>query len=400
MDIRSNEPFWLIKNALPKSYPSLDKNIDTDILVIGGGITGALISYQLLKEGFKVVLIDRRDICNGSTAASTSMLQYEIDVPLHELIKISGSSSAISSYKNCEQAINTIHNLVKEIQSDCHFEFKKSIYFCNTEKDVAFLKKEFDCRKENGFEVSWLSKQDLKKMGLEAYAAIQSNSGAIMDAFKFANDLLKHSTENHGLKIFDRTEAKSIRHLKSGININTNTVFRIHAKHVVHCTGYESIETVKENIVNLKSTYALASEAFNELPNPFKNNIFWNTSQPYLYFRSTHDNRIIMGGGDEDFQDASKRDSLLKEKENDLVVAFKKCFPKIDFKLDYSWAGTFGETKDGLPYMGKPYLHKNEHYILGFGGNGITFSIMGMEAIKNSIQQKFHPFLEHYNFER
>src|SRR5690606_7565687 len=125
------------------------------------------------------------------------------------------------------------------------------------------------------------------------------------------------------------------------------TVFRIHAKHVVHCTGYESIETVKENIVNLKSTYALASEAFSELPSPFKNNIFWNTSQPYLYFRSTHDNRIIMGGGDEDFQDASKRDSLLKKKENDLVDAFKKCFPIIDFKLDYSWAGTFGETKDG-----------------------------------------------------
>ena len=87
MDVRSNEPFWLIKNSLPQSYPSLKNDISSEVLIIGAGITGALMAYKLINEEKKVVMVDRRDVCNGSTAASTSMLQYEIDVPLHKLIE-------------------------------------------------------------------------------------------------------------------------------------------------------------------------------------------------------------------------------------------------------------------------------------------------------------------------
>ena len=107
-----------------------------------------------------------------------------------------------------------------------------------------------------------------------------------------------------------------------------------------------------------------------------------------------------MGGGDRDFKNAKRRDALLPKKEKELTKSFKKCFPEIDFIADYSWAGTFGETKDGLPYFGKPKPEDNEHYILGFGGNGITFSVMGMEAVVHSINKTPHPYLEYYKFDR
>ena len=150
----------------------------------------------------------------------------------------------------------------------------------------------------------------------------------------------------------------------------------------------------------MKSTFALASEAYEKLPNVFKNRIYWNTDSPYLYFRSTDDNRIVMGGGDSEFKNAVRRDALLPKKEKVLIKSFSKCFPDIPFQADYSWAGTFGETQDGLPYFGKPDPNKNEHYILGFGGNGITFSVMGMEAIVHSINKTPHPYLEYYKFNR
>lgn len=399
MDIRSNEPYWLIKNALPKSYPSLQESKSTEIVVIGGGITGALISYQLLKEGKKVVLLDRRDICNGSSAASTSMLQYEIDIPLHELIEQRGLTCAVSSYRECEAAIFKIKELVETIKSDCQFEFTKSVYFCTTKKDIDFLRNEFECRKEHGFKVKWLNKEQLQKRGLHAYAAIESASGAVMDAYKLANDLLKYSSEK-GLEIFDRTEVKTIKHASDTVEILTGSGHTITAEHVIHCTGFESTNTLDEPIVSLKSTYALASEAFETLPKPFKSTIYWNTSSPYLYFRPTTDHRIIMGGGDENFKNAAKRDALLPKKEKSLVKSFQNCFPDIPFILDYSWAGTFGETEDGLPYMGRPDLSKNKHYILGFGGNGITFSVMGMDAILPSLYNEPHVFLDFYKFGR
>lgn len=399
MKLRSTETFWPIKNAMDASYPSLDADITTPVLIIGGGITGALIAYKLISEGKKVVLVDKRDICNGSTAASTALLQYEIDISLHELIEKRGFECAVSSYKNCEKAIFDLKKIIDTIKSDCQFEFKKSIYFCSLKKDIPFLQREFKARKENGFKVKWLEEIDLKKQGLNAFAAIESESGAIMDPYKLAHDLLKYCKQK-GMLIYDRTNITEFKHLKGKIVALTENDFTITTEDIIHCTGYESTETLTEKVVDLKSTYALTSESFIEIPNPFKNAIYWNTSEPYLYFRGTADNRIIMGGGDEEFHNAEKRDKLLHRKETYLLKQFEKCFPDINYKLDYSWAGTFGETQDALPYFGKPNPKKNEHYVLGFGGNGITFSVMAMNSIMASLNDSQHPDLNFYKFNR
>lgn len=399
MKLHSTETFWPIKNAMDISYPSLSANISTAILVIGGGITGALIAYKLITEGKKVVLVDKRDICNGSTAASTALLQYEIDISLHELIEKRGFDCAVSSYKNCEKAIFDLKKIVDSIKSDCQFEFKKSVYFCSVKKDIPFLEREFKARKENGFKVKWLDEIELKKQGINAFGAIESESGAVMDPYKLAYDLLKYCTQK-GMQIYDRTNIIEFKYQNGKILAITEDQFTITAENSIHCSGYESTQTLTEKIVDLKSTYALASESFTKVPEVFKNSIYWNTSEPYLYFRATADNRIIMGGGDEEFHNPEKRDKLLPRKETYLLKQFKKCFPDINFKLDYSWAGTFGETQDALPYFGKPNPQRKENYVLGFGGNGITFSVMAMNSIIASLNGTPHPDLEYYKFNR
>lgn len=399
MDIRSNETYWVIKNKFKKSYPSLQQSISTDILVVGGGITGALIAYQLLKAGKEVVLVDRRDVCNGSSAASTAMLQYEIDVPLHKLIEQRGVETAVSSYKSCEKAIFDLKNIVDEIDSNCHFEFKKSIYFTSNRKDLKMLNNEFLARKQFSFQVEWLERKDLKDLGLDARAGIQSESGAVVDPYKFTYDLLKFCAKK-GATIFDRTEIEKFKQKGGKMLAITSEKHTIQANHVIHCTGYESVNTLGKKIVNLKSTYALASEAFEHFPAAFQNHIYWDTASPYLYFRGTSDNRIIIGGGDESFKNATVRDALLGKKRDFLDKQFKKCFPDIDFKPDYIWTGTFGETDDGLPYIGRPKPEVNEHYVLGFGGNGITYSVMAMDAIIDSLNHTEHRFLDDYRFDR
>ncbi len=111
MDIHSNKPFWPTYNGSKTSYPSLKVNTNAEVLVIGGGITGALTAYSLIQAGRRVLLVDRRDVCNGSSAASTAMLQYEIDEPLHTLIEKRGLSCAVDSYRQCEKAIFTLREL-------------------------------------------------------------------------------------------------------------------------------------------------------------------------------------------------------------------------------------------------------------------------------------------------
>ncbi|MEN2398785.1 FAD-dependent oxidoreductase [Flavobacterium sp. MC2016-06] len=399
MKLRSTETLWTLKNAMKDSYPSINSDLNTSILIIGGGITGALIAYKLINEGKKIILVDRRDVCNGSTAGSTALLQYEIDVSLHELIKLRGEKCAVDSYVNGKKAIFELRNIVDTIKSECEFEFKKSIYFASLKKDIPFLKNEFKVRKQNGFDVSWLSKYELKKLGLNAIAAIESTTAAVMDPYKLAHDLLQYCQQK-GMQILDRTNITSIHYLKEKCVASTENKCTITAEHVIHCSGYESTETLTEKVVDLKSTFVITSENIPNLSHEFKNTIFWDTSSPYNYLRTTSDNRIIMGGGDEEFKDPKKRDKLLPKKEQYLLKQFQRKFPEIKFKIDYSWAGTFGETKDGLPYFGKPDPQKNEHYVLGFGGNGITFSVIGMTSILDSINNKENTDLEYYKFGR
>lgn len=401
MDLKSNEPFWLIKNGLIESYPSLKSNENCDVLIIGGGITGSLIAHQMISDGYKTILIDKREICNGSTSATTSMLQYEIDVPLYELIEKIGEKGAVASYKACSEAIDNLEKLTKLIKSDAGFKRKKSLYFASKKKDVKWLQEECKARKNAGFNVKWLeAEQIVEQFGFEnTYGGILSKQGASIDAFKFAHELFEHNVKK-GLKIFDKTEMKKVEYQK-GINVITvDSGFQIKAKKVIYCIGYESKNLLKENFVDLKSTFAIVSEIDDDKFKNISSTLVWNTDDPYIYMRTTDDGRLLIGGGDEDFYDAEKRDALLDKKEKEILKNLKKIKPDYHFYTDFVWAGTFGETKDGLPYIGEHKKFKNSYFVLGFGGNGITFSVTGMEMASQFMKNKKHLLSEYFQFER
>ena len=90
MDLKSGYPFWAVKNGLMHAYPALREDLACDVAVIGGGITGALMADELVRHGHGVVVLEQRDIGCGSTAASTALLQYEIDTHLVDLAERHG----------------------------------------------------------------------------------------------------------------------------------------------------------------------------------------------------------------------------------------------------------------------------------------------------------------------
>ncbi|RKS97506.1 NAD(P)/FAD-dependent oxidoreductase [Chryseobacterium defluvii] len=401
MDLKSNEPFWLLKNGLIASYPSLKSDEDCEVLIVGGGITGSLIAHQMIEDGYRTILIDKREICNGSTSATTSMLQYEIDVPLSELIEKVGKNGAVKSYQACSDAIDKIEKLSEEIRSDAGFKRKKSLYFASNKSDILWLKNEFETRKKAGFKVKWLEPEEIiEKFGFKnTYGGIISAQGASIDAFKLAHELYKLNIKK-GLKIFDKTEMKSVQYHKGYNLVSTVNGPTIRAKKIIYCIGYESKNLIKENFVDLKSTYAIVSEIDKIKFRNITDILVWNTDKPYLYLRTTDDGRMLIGGGDEDFYDAGKRDALLDKKEKEILKALKKIKPDYHFYTDFVWAGTFGETKDGLPYIGTHEKFKNSFFVLGFGGNGITFSVAGMEMASLFMKNKKHPLSKYFKFGR
>lgn len=384
MNLKSGLPFWLIKNGLPKEYLTLDENIKTEILIIGSGITGALCAHFLCEAGVKCVVVDKRMASTGSTTASSAQLQYEIDVFLFELIEKVGEENAVKAYQKCLESIYTLQKIIKKLKIDADFNMKSSLYLASDAKGAKDLEKEYEIRKKYKLPVSFLHNKQLKqKFNINRKAALYNDCSAQVDTYKLCRAILDYHKRHSGLVVYSHTEITKIDHKKSSVIAHTEKKNTITASKIVVAPGFESECFLKEKVMKLNSTYVFVSK-------PLKDDEFWNercliweTARPYIYVRTTDDNRIMVGGFDEPFQDPKRRDKLMEKKNDDILKRFKKLFPKSKIEVDFYWCGTFGETKDGLPFIGEHPEHPNMYFALGYGGNGITFSVIAAEMIKD-----------------
>ena len=162
MDLSTGLPFWLVKNGLPYDYPQLAKNINCDVVILGGGITAAINAITLVEVGIPCVLIEKRSIGLGSTIATTALLQYQIDTPLSKLIELRGEEHARKAYLLCAESINTLAKISKKVGYH-DFERNSSLYFAFYKKDVDLLKKEYALHKSLGLDIEYWDENKVKE---------------------------------------------------------------------------------------------------------------------------------------------------------------------------------------------------------------------------------------------
>ena len=385
MDLHSGSPFWLVRNGLGPDYPQLNEDQRTEVVVVGGGITGALCAYMFTQAGLDTVVVDARSIGTGSTCASTSLLQYEIDTPLHELVKLVGEKNAVRSYQLCARAVVRLSEIAEEIGFS-EFTMRPSVQYASKKGHVAGLKQEHAMRNANGLFVDLLQGTEEVRtiLPFDAPAALRSTLAAETNAFQFTHALHAVSLAAGG-RIFQRTPVQEFRDNGTGIELRTLKGNIIRARDLVYATGYESRDGLPKNVIDLNSTYALVSEAHTAVEPWSENALIWETARPYLYMRTAPEGRIIIGGRDEPFRSPPLRDALMAKKAAALQDDIRTLMPHMPFEREFAWCGTFGATKDGLPYIDRSPLNSHSYYALGMGGNGITFSLVAAEMIRDRI---------------
>jgi len=385
MNLFEQQPYWLMKNGIVASHPSLDKDMTVDVAVMGAGISAALAAWYLRSSGLKIAVFDRRHAAMGSTAASTAFLQYEIDTPLTDLVKYVGEQHAVKAYKLCRHAIYDIGDICKKLKPQFDFHLVPSLQHASFKTHLQKLKEEFDLRKKHRFNIEWLEGGEIRqKFGFMAPGAIYSEDGGEVDAYLLTHALLA-DFETYGHKIYNNTAIADISYSKSGILLSTAGGLQVKSKKLIIACGYESLKFVPKKIADINSTYALVSEP---LPDKYfwhKNSLIWETATPYMYFRIASENRILVGGRDDLYHHPHIQPSVISKKAEQLKNAFCKKMPHIPLKVDFSWAGAFAVTKDGLPYIGAIPERPHTWFALGFGGNGITFSVIAAEIIRDGI---------------
>lgn len=400
MNLYEQQPYWLMKNGIVASYPSLDKNLSVDVAVMGAGISAALTAWHLKDSGLSIAAFDRRHAGMGSTAASTAFLQYEIDTPLADLCRLVGKEHAVKSYELCRKAIYDIGDLCKSLRPEFGFALRPSTQYASFKTHTAKLKQEYALRKKQGFNVEWMEASDVKKtFGFEAPGAIFSEDGGEVDAYLLTHALLS-DFQKAGQQVFNNTDIRNIVHNKRSITLQTSSDHKIIAKKLVIACGYESLKFVPKKIADIYSTYALVSEPLPEKYFWHRNSLVWETAIPYLYFRVVSENRILIGGRDDPYHHPHIAPSVIRKKAGQLTHAFLKKLPGIPLKPDFSWEGAFAVTKDGLPYIGSIPERPDTYFALGFGGNGITFSVIAAGIIRDMILEKNNENARLFEFNR
>ncbi|GHB97875.1 NAD(P)/FAD-dependent oxidoreductase [Thermomonas carbonis] len=401
MDLKSGYPFWAIKNGLMHAFPPLQQDIRCDVAIIGGGITGALIADELASHGHDVAVLDQRDIGWGSTAASTALLQYEIDTHMVDLAKQYGEDNAVLAYQACAEAIDLIAAKAADIK-DVDFGRMSSLYYASKRRNRGDLEDEFALRKRHGFDMRWLDADQVQSdYGFKAPCAILSAKAARVDPYRMAYRLLMRLHER-GAAVHDRTTIARIEVDDRSATLTTTDGATIKAKYLVMAAGYASQQFLRKRVAKNRSSYAFITEPIDpDVLGALKDTMVWESARPYLYIRSTGDGRLLVGGDDDSIDIPAKRDALVDRKARKLADKVAKLFPDVPVEPAFAWAGTFAETDDGLPWIGASPEHSRRLlFAMAYGGNGITYSMLGAGLIRALVERRKHPLQQLFGFQR
>jgi glycine/D-amino acid oxidase-like deaminating enzyme len=376
----------------------LVEDIKCDALIVGGGITGSLIAERLTRQGLDVVIIDREVPGRGSTAASTSMLLWEIDRSLTELTQLYGFERASRAYHASLHAVAGLKSMVLHLGLACELRDKDSLYLAagSTSKE---LLEEHQLRERASLPGTFLNHALLlDSFGIARAGALVSPGAADADPLQLARGLLRIAVAR-GARLFEG-EADEFDAAARSVGVQLKNGRQIEARSVILATGYVMPSIVHSTVQSVSSSWAIATGP--QPQNIWKRGVLiWEDSKDYLYARTTAAGRIIIGGEDSDeIIEPGERDHLIPEKSRLLAQKLTALWPIANADIEYRWAGTFDTTRDGLPLIGPVPRAKGVYAAYGYGGNGITFSFLAAQLIGDLIAGSTSPLITDFALDR
>ncbi len=383
-DLRTGRPVWMERRLPAIASSALTRAVSCDVLVVGAGISGAIIAEALSDAGLHVVIADRRGAVQGSTVASTALLQYEIDTPLSVLSERIGRGRAERIWRRSRLAVDALRERTRALGIKAEQATRDSLYLSGNVLDAAGLQAETEARRRAGFEVGFLKPAEVfEQYGIKGRSAIVGRDNYMADPRLLAAGYLNAAIAR-GARAFAPVEVTDIEAGASGVVAATKNGPEIRAKSLVFATGYEMAKGVPKKGNTIISTWVIATK-----PQPRKiwptGCIIWEANDPYLYIRTTTEGHVICGGEDAEIADADERDALNEAKTKTLELKLAALLPMIDAEADFSWSGSFGDSRTGTPTIGPVPKMPNCYAAMGYGGNGITFSMMAGQMLRGMI---------------
>lgn len=393
----ANSPYW-IASVQPFSTRKLTTSLDTEVVVIGGGIAGVSVAYNLARNGVKVVLVEDGNIGSGETGRTSAHLVTALDDRYYDLEDLYGEESTKMIAESHSRAIDFVESACETEAIDCEFERVPGYLFLHRNDKPDSLLRELEASKKAGLAVTELRETPgIKEEG----PCLRFEQQAQFHPLKYLKGLCEAIIE-YGGEIYTDTHADEI----DSTGIKTAEGHRVNAHHVVVATN---TPVNNKLLLHLRQypyrTYIVAMRVKKgALPHA----LWWDTGDPevnadfapYHYVRvqpydETHD-LLICGGEDHPTGLPEANDGAEVMRYSRIEQWARKRFPVED--TIYHWSGQVMETMDALGYIGRNPLDKDNVYIItGDSGNGLTNAGVAAILLTALIIKGDHPWKDLYS---
>ncbi|WP_305405110.1 NAD(P)/FAD-dependent oxidoreductase [Photobacterium leiognathi] len=366
-------------NALPEQ-PELDQNIEADVCIIGGGMTGLNAAIELRQKGFSVVVLESQRLAWGGSGRNGGQCLVGYCLGLREVDETYGPEWGKQLWDLSCEAVDIARERIQEFNIDCDFQ-QGYIELALKKSQEEELKSWYDL-KQTRYDyptASWWEKEQIQQVAnTERYlGGLFDSNSAHMHPLNYTLGLAS-AAMSLGASVFENTPATKIE--KGNPHIIHTPKGRVKAKQVLlACNAYlDGLNRKAQSVVLPVASYIAVTEQLGDRQ-PISNMMAMSDLNNSLdYYRPTPDGRILFGGVNHPFN-GEYSDSAERLRQRMITV-----FPQLaDVKMEYHWGGLFAVTRSYMPQI--DHLGDDIYVSHGYTGHGVGLTNIAGKVVAEAM---------------
>jgi len=370
----------------------LDGDLETDVCIVGAGIAGLTVAYQLARTGQRVVVLDARRPGSGETERTTAHLASALDDGFVHLESLHGAEGARLAAESHAAAIDYIEAVVRELKLDCAFRRVDGYLCLGPKDDASSLERELAAAARAGLTVAMVDSAPVDTFqgpSLKFAAQAQFNPLTYLAGLAAAVTAL-------GGRVFSGAQVVEVSGGDDGCKVVTEGGQTVRARAAVVATNTPINDRY---VIHTKQapyrTYAMALELRDDSDAP--DALLWDTEEPYHYVRRSlaKDGAQVLIVGGEDHK--TGQDARPEHHWEQLEAWAREHFSGLGSVIS-SWSGQVLEPSDGLAFIGRnPSDADNVYIVTGDSGHGMTHGTIAGMLLPELIAGREHPWATLYD---
>ncbi len=369
-------------------YPTLETDLDVDVAIVGGGITGLVAAWQLVEAGRRVAVVDQGRIAYGETGHTTAHLTALVDTRYSRLERSFGAEAARLVARSNVEAIDWIERTARLLAIDCDFERVPAFLYSERAADLGTISEELEAARRAGLDGTWADEIPLP---FPTAGGLRLDAQAQFHPRRFLLPIAGRIVAR-GSWILESTQVTGVTDGEPCVVATPRGTIR--AREVIVAANVPVVNRVAL-ITKLPAyrTYAIGVRGGRALPR----GLYWDTDDPYHYTR-VHPTRrgdtLIIGG--EDHKTGTETDTLPRF---DALLEYAQA--RFDVQhVDFRWSGQIIEPVDGLPYIGRNTASTHVFVATGYSGNGMTWGTAAGHITADLVLGRDNPYASIYEATR